>query len=480
MLLTRRRPPVLVRVLLVLLGAVAGVALCEGYTRLALRDVRWPDRWAFRASQPPPYRDAPYFSPAFVQEAARAIGLRLADAGNRLIVDDFHGRWINVRDGRRVTVDQPDGVANRLYLVGASAVFNVEVPDAFTVASYLQRTVNQELPGRFRVENAGIPAATAGQQTELVKSLLLQSGDIVVFYDGANDVTYTVYFLTPVGWRPGETTSIVRRMSWIERTITQHLSAWVPHVALLRALQVRVDESPPAHFGNDRAVRALSSLLARQRASAIREAEAAVRGAGATFYSFVQPDIFDLPGVSEYRRSLVENPLLTPPGLGRAFRETAPVVSRISAELGSAGVRAADLSGVLTPLSAHEEVYLDYVHVNHRANEVIAGEIFRQVFRREWPTPTIDARSAVLSVVRLPAEPLVPDEGTGVGPRALYRLQQTVYAIPRGYGDVWWSDVDVQALPGVVTGGSLAEVVSRVRQADEARPGGAVTARDSR
>jgi hypothetical protein len=458
-------PRILVHLALVAAAIAAGLAPFEIYARIAQRwDPAWLDRWSFRATQPPPYRGASYFSPAFIYEASHSVGGLLPVAGtHQLTMPDFSGQWSNVRDGRRVTTNQPSTFRHRLYVFGGSCLFGQEVPDEFTIASDLQRLVNKAMPGEFRVENMGVLAVTTSQELEALKSVRIGQGDQVAFYDGANDVTYSVYYLAPMGLIASRESPTNGQQPRLERLAIEGLTPWKRHSAFVRRLLGRIDLRPPRHLADAATVKILLELTSRQRAAALSEASSIVRGAGGEFFSFLQPDIFDLPVQTSYRESVIRNPLLSPPGLELAFRPAAPVMAAVTASLRAAGVKAANLSGVLTPISASEEVYLDYVHVNHRANLVIAEEIFRQMFRTAWPAMTPGTERTLRAVPdRVDADRLPPPRGRAWD-YDFFRQAQSIYAVPKKYGEVWWAGVDVAALPGVVTGATIEEVTRSVR-----------------
>mgnify|MGYP007000117194 len=48
---------------------------------------------------------------------------------------DYKGKWINVKNNRRVTINEPKNYLHTIYLFGGSTVYNGEVPDHLTIAS---------------------------------------------------------------------------------------------------------------------------------------------------------------------------------------------------------------------------------------------------------------------------------------------------------------------------------------------------------
>ena len=111
----------------------------------------------------------------------------------------FVGTHITVDSaGHRVT-PQPEGAGDRtieVFFLGGSTTFGWFQRQAFTIpALAAQRLPSALEPGsRLRVTNFGVPGRTFTQ--ELIELLLqLQAGarpDVVVFYDGINDVMATV------------------------------------------------------------------------------------------------------------------------------------------------------------------------------------------------------------------------------------------------------------------------------------------------
>ena len=146
----------------------ASFALCLGAVEAGARAYfhffRRPatNRYAFRLEQPPPYRNAPYFSRAFVDESFQQPNGWYVPPGTRLVVPgDFHGAYITVDRGRRRTTDVPASARHTVFVLGGSTIYGAEVPDAYTIPSYLQRLLNARQPGVWRVANCGSIAVTA-------------------------------------------------------------------------------------------------------------------------------------------------------------------------------------------------------------------------------------------------------------------------------------------------------------------------------
>src|SRR5262249_6049714 len=92
------------------------------------------------------------------------------------------------------------------------------------------------------------------------------------------------------------------------------------------------------------------------------------------FVHALQPELFATPLATDYRRMLAENYRLVPPGLEKAFSVGYPALRRTVA---GAGVRSVDLSDLLAADRVPDEVFLDFCHVNHVANAIVAAALFR-------------------------------------------------------------------------------------------------------
>lgn len=97
-------------------------------------------------------------------------------------------------DGTRRTCGNPEGSSMTVFMLGGSAVWGWMVPDSCTIPSVLQEILKTTGPPGVSVTNLGQNGWVSTQEiTQLV--LKLNSGDIpdvVIFYDGANDMLASV------------------------------------------------------------------------------------------------------------------------------------------------------------------------------------------------------------------------------------------------------------------------------------------------
>lgn len=321
----------------------------------------------FRRSRPPPYQNAPYFSSSFVHESF--LQPHYKDL-NELIPDDFAGRYFNVRDGRRVTAFQPPSHANKVLLFGGSTIYCQEVPDEWTVASLLQARLTNIYGNRFLVENYGATSANIQQQLRRLRTVKVSPGDIVVFYDGVNDV-YRILFYGRLDQTLAQTIDqLYSQMSWIQKikfTLSEKTS-------IGRVFFDPFDRERPRHFANPVILGKLLDNLKQQYQQALLEAHDYVEKSGATFVHFLQPHLYARENRSAYERKLEKNHYLVYAGSEETFKYGYPKL-REAMRATTPPVRNYDFSNILNDRPPGVEYFLDAYHVNHEANQVIADKI---------------------------------------------------------------------------------------------------------
>lgn len=336
------------------------------------------ERWEFRATRPLPYKDAEYFGTAFLKEAEASVSGRISSVAE---LNDFRGRYFNVEHGFRVTTDTPPHPQRRVLLFGGSTMFSQEVPDRYTIASHLQRLLN-DAGVRWEVRNFGLPGMNAAQQTLILQRIRLQPDDIVIFYHGVNDIYYLVFGGHREGWvggvpafRPVQKLSPLHKWlhAWHERLKDYSYTAQVALDIYQRGTPQTVTDAQVLRQG-------LASVEQQFRA-AVEEAAQYSRRAGATFAHVLQPTAFSAAALTAYEREILQNPLQTAPGVALAFGEGYPVLRTVARQLQATGIAFHDLSDALDGRPAGTEVYLDFCHINHEGNRRIARRLMDEVLQ---------------------------------------------------------------------------------------------------
>ena len=333
-------------------------------------------RWEFRATQPPPYQTADYFNAQFLKESETFVNGRLTQV---VELDDYQSDYFNVENGFRVTTDVPQGMSRRVLLFGGSTLFGQEVPDKHTIASYLQRMLNDS--GRaWKVFNFGLPGMNANQQVSILKTIPLRSTDIIIFYHGVNDIYYVVFGGAAGGWKSGvpnfrpiqKLSPLAQWMSrWHERLKGYSFTADV-------ALDI-FDRSTPATITNPDTLIEGVELAAAEFRAAVSEAHAIAVHSNAEFVHYLQPTIFDVHERSAYEVGLLTHYLETPPGVDIAFKEGYPKLRNVSVALAADGIPFRDITDALDQRHTYGEIFLDFCHLNHVGNRLIADRLFEDL-----------------------------------------------------------------------------------------------------
>lgn len=345
-------------VLVNLLVLVGGALLIEAGFRGVLEG--YSDHEEFRATQPPPYREAPYFSAAFIEESFRQPGgWRPLPGTNAILPHDFRGRYFTVENGVRRTTDAPRDASATIHLFGGSTLYNSEVPDEHTVASYLQRQLLAAGFARYRVVNLGVTSVSTNQQVERLEATDLAAGDVVAFYDGVNDVLQGVLYGNAGDTIFGNDRSRSFGQRLLYRLSTDSVAA--------RYLLARANANYEIADLEARVARTAERFRAN-----LEQAESSARRRGAAFIHFLQPTLYSLARRGDYEKRLLTFGFV-PVQAEQAFAAAYPQLERIVAARARHG--SADFALTAALDGVEEPVYLDGWHINHRGNEVVAERI---------------------------------------------------------------------------------------------------------
>jgi lysophospholipase L1-like esterase len=378
--LKRRLSTLVVNLTLVVVSVALTLGLIELGCWFWVTKLRPPHltQWEFRATRPAPYQGADYFGPEFLAEAEASVSGRISTIAE---LRDFNGRYFNVVDGFRVTTDTPPNPVRRVLMFGGSTMFAQEVPDEYTIASYLQRMLNEQ-GVRWQVRNFGLPGMNTAQQTLILKRVRLRPEDIVVFYHGVNDIYYLVFGGYDRGWISG--TPAFRPVQKLS-ALNKWLHTWHEYLkdySYTADVALDIYQRGQPQTVTDPAQLKRSVTHARSQFSeALREAAATARNAHAVFVHFVQPTAFSGNRQTAYEREILKNPLTTAPGVEIAFRKGYPQLLDEAVKLKAEGIDYYDLTDALDGRARGDEVFLDFCHLNHEGNRLIAKKMMEVYFR---------------------------------------------------------------------------------------------------
>ncbi|HEY7160549.1 MAG TPA: SGNH/GDSL hydrolase family protein, partial [Acidobacteriota bacterium] len=246
------RKEVLFRIITPLISIVVLLALLEFSARLYLTEFSPPrNHYEFRKTCPAPYKNASYFSEKFISESFHQPSHWIYPKGTRLIIPgDYQGTYFNVKNGLRVTTSQPRNFKHTVYLFGGSTVYDSEVPDDLTIASQLQSLFNSRYGDEFIVQNYGTTTVTIAQELERLKTIQPKPNDIVIFYDGVNDIYQGLFYANPQETMIERNRRAVKEVNLFRRIQLNVYQRWYEQSSLVQIFFDPINRSFPAHLND--------------------------------------------------------------------------------------------------------------------------------------------------------------------------------------------------------------------------------------
>lgn len=267
---------------------------------------------------------------------------------------DFAGKEFSIVDGNRTTVDQPKHFRQEVLCFGGSTTFCMEVSDADTWASCLQRKLNQLSGDHYRVVNFGIAGAPGLDRIAAFRCCSsLKGGDIAVFLFGDNDA------------------------GWVQRYPSRAI-----HHLVVRPLRLLERESVQkmqslAWLRREAAVILRKTLAAKTAKATIAAAEEVMRWAnsrGASVLFVLQPNIMTLARKNDLARQIHD-------ATARNLFVMLAVAYRYYYHWMKSNPNVVSATHLFD--SAEPPPYMgDWSHVNSDGNEMIANFIFKDLVRR--------------------------------------------------------------------------------------------------
>ncbi len=334
------------------------------------------DHKTFRMKQPSPYKNAEYFSREFVEESFRhPPGWKTPEGSNIVLPNDFKGKYFNTRNNIRATDGQPDSpAAPVIYLFGGSTMFCNEVPDKYTIASQLQNKLNESEYKGYKVENYGVTTVNSFQELERLRQTKLKKGDVVVFYDGVNEIIQGIFYNNP-----SETMVETFRQSLNRDPVLKVIYRLSKSSMFFRYIFKRTKErrSLPKHLTDAKSLNRIAGIVERNFLKNILEASRYCKNRDVAFLHILQPNIFTLERYSDYEKKLLQTQGITPIGIDVAFHKGNPFMKEVSFQLRNEGVNSVDATKIFNGFG--EPVFLDFCHVNHVGNGAAAALIFSRL-----------------------------------------------------------------------------------------------------
>ena len=244
----------------------------------------------FRLQRPEPYANANYFSKDFINESFTQPGKWLLDEKyGGVKPDNYKGKWINVKNNRRVTINEQKDYLGKIYIFGGSTVYNGEVPDDLTIASQLAAMGANDQS--YKVINMGATSIHSTQQLGRLQSEInLKNSDIVIFYDGVNDVLQRIIYENRGGFMIGQPK---KESFWIE--FLRSKSKYSSILFIMYSRMIKNTKETPASLINNSIDDYINTLI---------ETKKHVEQHGANFYHFLQPTIFTKNKLNDYEQNV--------------------------------------------------------------------------------------------------------------------------------------------------------------------------------
>lgn len=349
----------------------------------------------FIASKPLPFSGAPdYGVVATTQFSSRCPPERIIVKKNgfpKYEADNFSCEGEKIVNGLRHTTDQPANYKNEIHVFGGSTVWGIGSSDYYTIPSILQRHVNQKYPQRYKVVNRGFIAVVAKQELDELKDVKINSGDIVIFYDGGNDVWLGAVYGKPggtiIGYNDENKWGVL--LNKVKFFLSKN-SNFYRLLALIKSTTNSSRDVDPYLVENGEQCRKTNvdslqenfEVAYASYAKTLVDASNYVHLNRASFYHFFQPTLFSRSSpFSNYEMSLI---MQSPSGMipcgtyNDAYQKGYSFFKeKYQSKVDFVGF---DLTEVLNPLKDNREYFIDFIHVSSPANEKIANEIFHSIF----------------------------------------------------------------------------------------------------
>jgi hypothetical protein len=302
--------------------------------------------------------------------------------------EDFAGKYYSITNHVRGTTDQPETYEHTIYIFGGSTMFSEDAFDYYTIPSYIQRLINQELTTTYRVVNMSMIGASTFPQNILLRTIDLKPDDIVIYYDGENNIdrrtSFFVYQENPIP--VAEIKSDHKEDSPFPFLVDLKFTLLDSLYKLLfqiskkssffhylrtynwRLLSARVNDPVWQQGIVNPAVESYQQMLI--------EANEYILSKGARFFHYIQPTLFAQDEFTEHEQKIIDS-------FGKDYTYVATQQKMVEENviLTEMGIHSVDLTDVLAienrPHGA--DVYYDHCHINYIGNQIVAEAIFNDL-----------------------------------------------------------------------------------------------------
>lgn len=325
------------------------------------------------------YTNEPYFSEEFLRESFTQPGAWLTPDGTRIVLpNEYQGHFFHIDKlpptqlTYRRTINAYECTGSKVVLLlGGSTIYASEVPDEYTVASYLSNQLEVRSSDRYFVLNAGVSSSNTTQEVERLQVELSRGlrPAVVVSFSGANDIIQGIYFGNP----EGVMFSGANRSQFLEL-----VKKLVPH-NIYQRLRLKAERDNrrilPPHLSDVRKTNELVQRTKEVFLNNVLEMQRLSLAYGFRFVICLQPYVLSTKyrsPTADVTEAVKEAEHSLPRGL-EAFQLGHHALQEAIKELSEKGVVARDLSNQFADKSS--DIFLDLVHVNSVGNKMLGEGI---------------------------------------------------------------------------------------------------------
>ncbi len=268
-----------------------------------------------------------------------------------------------------MTTDQPENYEHTIYVFGGSTVFCSGAPDTHTLPSHLQRLLLEDGITQYRVVNMGVKGYLVEHQVALLKSVDLHPGDLVIFFDGFNDVTRNFandFFSTNVNSVDGLQKQIFRFLNGLSERSALYAYFLAPY------------NFEPSIMDDQPEINRRNATMSEQVFSEIQAAHDYSVESGAEFIHFLQPTLFTISDPSLNEAALIQTYSILPKGFPEIVEQAYQGLEENEPLYAQEGITSFDITSAFDAehrLSDHD-IFYDAVHVDAEGNQILVQVIY--------------------------------------------------------------------------------------------------------
>lgn len=285
--------------------------------------------------------------------------------------------------GIRKTTNQPGKYAHKILMFGGSTMWGTGSADRNTIPSIIQKKIISENIYGIKVLNYGFTTVTINQQLNRLRKTDFNEGDIVIFYDGGNDVFQSMINEDPNGSIIGYNQK--NKMDIYVQSLKFFLSNNSHTYKILSFIKSdRNKQNEECAKSDNLKSKRLMEDGFNSYLDKIELAKFYVENKGAKFFHFLQPSLFykDLE-YSEYEKKILAN---SPLGqneckiyqnrVRNGYKYYSQNYNKISNTINTN-----NLTNLLNSVDNNEEYFFDNLHISSSGNEIVAYKIYDVLFQ---------------------------------------------------------------------------------------------------